>query len=66
MCIRENQKGESAMGYVCVRKERLINVNVSVAVKQAPELAAEACRKLGTPRNGFLKEGTASQGFPGE
>lgn len=39
---------------------------MSVGVKQTPALAAEAHRRLGTQRNGFLKEGKASQGSPDE
>jgi len=67
-CIKESQKGEGARGHVCLRREREMKVTVtmSVEVTQTPTLAAEARRRLGTPRKGFLKEGTASQASSGE
>jgi len=43
-----------------------VTVTMSVEVTQTPTLAAEARRRLGTPRKGFLKEGTASQASSGE
>lgn len=58
-CIKESQKGEGARGHACVRRERKMKlmVTVSVGVKQTPALAAEARRRLGAPRNSFLKSG---------
>lgn len=64
MYIKENQNGEGASECMYVRREREMQmmVTVSVRVKETPVLAVKARRRLGTPRNSFLKEGTGSQG----